>query len=503
MNLKTGIITAAGATLLTSTALNAAEKKIEKPNIVFVEVDDLLYRFMGKLGNHFVDTPNIDALAQNGVYFSNAVCQGMMCGPSRNSLISGLYPHNLGFYRNGQMGALPNGIWSLGKGMRNAGYNTAWIGKCHVHPPKGENTSKTKNDDSATGLKERMGFDYAIASLGRAMLGSRAASGKDMTGDVYFDHLKKKGLLDLYIEDCKKKRPVTSLPEEDYLDGFYTKKALEWIDNNKSKQPFFLWVNFSCPHGPYDVPQKYHDIYKDREIPPPLSTDFGGAQIPERLLVDNRPATPQKAEEHRRGFAANVTFVDTMIGKIIDKLKADNLYDNSVIVFFSDHGIFMGNHGRFHKGTLFNEITNPSLIIHYPKEFRKGVIETRPVELLDLLKTVLDIAGAPEKDKNTPYGESLMPLLTGKGEYKRKYVFAEIEGAQLCFDGRYRYIASKENPLLYDIKNDPTETHNIAKSHPEIVKEMQKAVDEWIKKTGPIRPAKYLRDPKNLSNWKR
>ena len=503
MNLKTGIITAAGATLLTSTAFSAAEDKTEKPNVVFIEVDDLLYRFMGKLGRHFVDTPNIDALAQNGIYFSNAVCQGMMCGPSRNSLITGLYPHNLGFYRNGHMGSLPNNIWSLGKGMKNAGYTTAWIGKCHVHPPKGDNTKKAKKENSATGLKKRMGFDYAIASLGRAMLGARAIAGKNMAGDVYFDHLQKKGLLKLYIEDCKEKRPATSLPEEDYLDGFYTKKAIEWIDNNKTKQPFFLWVNFSCPHGPFDVPQKYHDIYKDREIPSPLTTDFGGAQIPQGLLKDNKAITPEKAAEHRRGFAANVTFVDTMIGKIINKLKADNLYDNTVIVFFSDHGVFMGNHGRIHKGSLFNELTNPSLIIQYPKKFRKGVIETTPVELLGIVKTALDIAGAPDEDKEKPKGESLLPLLTGKGEYKTKYVFAEIEGFQLCFDGRYRYIANAENPILYDVKNDPNEMKNIAKSHPEIVKEMQKAVDEWIKKTGPLRPARYLRDKKNLSNWKR
>jgi arylsulfatase A-like enzyme len=500
MNIKTGIITAAGTTILTAAPLHAAEQKQERPNIVFIEVDDLLYRFMGKTGRNFVDTPNIDALAQNGVFFSNAVCQGLMCGPSRNSLITGLYAHNIGFYRNGHMGPLPNNIWSLGKGLKNAGYNTAWVGKCHVHPPAG---TEKKKRSSAEGLKSEMGFDYAIASLGRAMLAGRARSGKQIVGDVYFDHLEKKGLLKLYIEDCKKKRPTTSLPEDDYLDGFYTKKATEWIDNNKGKQPFFLWMNFSCPHGPFDVPQKYHDIYKDRTIPPPLTTDFGGVQVPAGLLKDNKAVNATKAADGRRGFAANVTFVDKMIGKIINKLKADGLYENSVIFFFSDHGIFMGNHGRIHKGTLFNEVTNPSLIIHYPKKFRKGVIEKTPVELLSIVKTALDIADASPEDKAKPFGESLIPLLTGKGEYKTKYVFSEIEGFQLCFDGRYRYIANKEKPLLYDTQNDPTEMKNIADSSPEIVAKMQKAIDDWIKKSGPLLPAKHLRNAKNLKDWKR
>ena len=500
MKLSTGAVAVAGVTLLSSSPVKAVEKSIDRPNIVFLEVDDLLYRFMGKLGRGFVDTPNIDALAKEGVYFSNAVCQGIMCGPSRNSLITGLYPHNLGFYRNGQMGGLPDNVWSFPKALQKAGYNTAWVGKCHVHPPRPQTEQKKKT--SAAGLKD-MGFNYAVASLGRAMLGNAARKGKDMSGDIYFSHLKKRELLDLYIKDCKTKKPTTSLPEDDYLDGFYTKTALDWIDDNKNKKPIFLWVNFSCPHGPFDVPQKYHDIYKDRKILAPLTTDFGGVQIPAGLLKDNKAVTPENAMASRRGYAANVTFVDTMIGRIINKLKEDNLYSDTVIVFFSDHGIFMGNHGRRHKGSLFNELTNPSLIIHYPKEFRKGVIEKSPVELLGIVKTVLDIGGASPEDKAKANGESLLPLLTGKGKYKSKYVFAEIEGFQLCFDGRYRYIANKEKPLLYDTLNDPDEMKNIADTHPEIVSEMQKAVDHWIELTGPIRPAKYLRNKKNLLNWKR
>ena len=499
MRISGTTVTLAGAALSAASLSAAPKTEVKRPNIVFIEVDDLMYRFMGKLGRHFVDTPNIDALAEGGVYFSKAVCQGTMCGPSRNSLIVGLYPHNIGFYRNGQMGSLPNNIWAFPQALKRAGYNTAWVGKCHVHPPD-PNREKLSSQD---GLKKYMGFNYAIASLGRAMLAGRAVKGKTVKGDVYFDHLREKGLLDTYIKDCKEKKPYTSLPEDDYLDGFYTKTALNWIDNNKNKRPFFLWVNFSCPHGPYDVPKKYHDIYKDRKIPSPLTTDFGGAQIPESLLKDNRACSPKKAADIRRGFAANVTFVDTMIGKIINKLKEDGDFENSVIFFFSDHGIFMGNHGRMHKGTLFNEVTNPSLIVYYPAKFRKGVIEKTPVELLDVVKTTLDIAGASDKDKAVPFGESLMPLLTGKGEYKSKYVFSEIEGVQLCYDGRYRYFANKDNPLLYDTEKDPTEMHNIAKSNPEIVERMQKEVDKWIAATGPLLKARALRNRKTLNAWKR
>jgi arylsulfatase A-like enzyme len=467
-----------------------------RPNILFFEVDDLMYRFMGKLGRHFTITPNIDRLADQGIYFSSAVCQGMMCGPSRNSLIVGVYPHNIGFYRNGQMGDLPRGIWSLPAAMHRAGYATAWVGKCHVHPPR--TSRKQKISEALKG----MGFDYAVASVGRAVLASRVRKGANMTGDVYIEHLRKYGLLEQYIDDCKTNRPVTSLPEEHYLDGFYTHTALEWLENYDGKMPFFLWLNLSCPHGPHDVPQKYHDLYNGKKIPGPLTESFGG-EIPAGLLKDNRPVRPRQVGEHRRGFAAATTFVDAMLFKVVEKLKAMGEYDDTVIVFFSDHGIFMGNHGRFHKGSVFNEICNPSLIVHYPKKFRKGDIEKHPVELLDLVKTALDIAGAPESEKKIPFGESLMPLIDGKGAYKTKYVFSEIEGFQSCYDGRYRYIANDVEPLLYDLKTDSGEMKNIAGKKPEIAARMKKATEKWFAKTGKPLPAGALRDPERLKNWKR
>ena len=106
----------------------------DKPHIVFIEVDDLAYTHVGAFGSKTASTPNIDSLAKRGVLFKNAVCQGMMCGPSRNGLMTGLYPHNLGFYRNGQMKQLPQDVWTLPKALQRSGYYTAWIGKSHIRP---------------------------------------------------------------------------------------------------------------------------------------------------------------------------------------------------------------------------------------------------------------------------------------------------------------------------------------------------------------------------------
>ena len=469
----------------------------KKPNVLFVEVDDLLYTYLGAEGRGFVQTPNIDALARGGVLFSNAVCQGMMCGPSRNSLISGLYPHNLGFYKNGDMWLLPDNVWSVGGAVQRAGYNTAWVGKCHVHPPWKDGKRQT----DAQGLHNMMGFDYVVASLGRVMLARAVVANKIPPNDPYFNYLKKKGTFDIFAEDCRKKKKVTSLPEDDYLDGFYANTAVEWLNKRDDSKPFFLWVNFSCPHEPFDVPQKYHDIYKDKIIPPPLSKDFGGVQVPDAFLKWSDKADPKTLPELRRGYAANVTFIDRMVGKLVKDLKKQGLYDNTVIFFFADQGVFAGNHGRINKMALFNEITNPSLIVHYPAGFRKGVKEESVVELLDIIKTTLDITGASDEDKKIPFGESFMPLLTGKGRYKRQYAFAEIEGAQLCFDGKYRYYSSDEGVLLYDVSKDPHELKNIATLHPEVVQDMQKAIDAWFAHSGEPLPSKYLKDNKNRREW--
>ena len=497
-NLKSTVLAAA---CLTAPNLYSAGMQTQKPNVLFFEVDDLMYKFVGSVGMNVIKTPNIDRLVTSGVYFSNAVCQGMMCGPSRNSFIAGLYPHNIGFYKNGQLRQLPNNAWTIAPAMKRAGYNTAWVGKCHVKPPR-----RGRKQSEQDGLKKYMGFDYAVASLGRVMLGKMMRTGKNVKeDDVYFEYLKSKGLYEQYKNDCVKKAKVTSLSEDDYLDGFYTNTALNWLRTKRDRnRPFFLWVNLSTPHGPFDVPQKYHDMYKNVTIPGPDSNDFGGVQIPAPLLKNNKPAK-EDTEEYRKGYAANVTYMDTMLGKIISELKAEGVYDNTMIVFFSDHGIFMCNHGRTHKGTLFREILNPSLIISFPGKFQKGEIVSAPVELVSVLKTAMSVADAQPEDRNAPFGENLVPLLTGKPGYKTKYVFSEIENFQSCFDGRYHLITNTtgEKVLLYDLKNDPKELNDIAAECPEKVKELQKAVDRWFAETGPALPAEYLKSRKNVKKWTR
>lgn len=461
-----------------------------KPNIVFVEVDDLCYKYLGCFGNKVVKTPHIDALARQGVRFQNAMCQGMMCGPSRNSLIAGVYPHNLGFYANGQMGALPKGTWTLPAALQRSGYFTIWIGKSHLHPhvPKAADApGKTRYEKGTIALRESMGFDHSFHSLGRAMLGR----GREPGWDGYVDFLRANGLYEKFTQRYPK--PTTLDEDREYMDGFFTTSALKWLDSYDGKKPFFLWVNYSCPHGPYDIPQKYLDLYRPQDMPPIIPQVIEG--LPSGLIAGGRKKrTPERTMALRCGHAASVTYVDRQVGRIVRSLREKGILEKTVVVFFSDQGFMLGDHGLYGKGTLYKEAMNTALIMSYPRAFKTGVTITRPVELLDLVKTCLDLSNASKEDRERPYGYSLLPLLTARGEYRRRGpAFGEIEGFQAAVTERFKYIANAERPILFDLKTDPDELRNSIAEHPEVAERLRAAVDEWLRTTGPVLEAGALR----------
>jgi len=464
----------------------------QKPNILFIEVDDLHYRYLGCTGNPVVQTPAIDRLARAGVLFRNAVCQGTMCGPSRNSLITGTYPHNLGFYKNGQCGDLPPGLWAFPAALQRAGYRTYWVGKSHVHASQQGIEGRTKFELKNAALAKVMGFDRVFATVGRALL---LAKQRKPTDDAYLYALDRLGYFERFYDDRAKRRNWTTLPDDVYMDGYFTKLAVQWIGEHEEQHansPFFLWLNLSLPHGPLDAPRAYQERYADRVFPPVIPAGDQSDLPPE--LVRSKYKPNKDLQANLRQFAACVTFIDELVKKLLDCLEQHGLRDNTMIVFFSDHGIMLGDHGLSGKGTLFKEVLNPSLIVFLPGAARNGTVVDRPVELLDILKTSLEVARASELDRAKPFGESLMPLLTGRGTYDRHAAFGEMVGYYAVVTDRYKYInnfAYQKNPsgpVLFDLASDPNETRNVAAEHPDVVARLQQIADAWLDSTGPVRP---------------
>jgi arylsulfatase A-like enzyme len=479
--------------VITSAQIDDGNKP-QSPNFLFIEVDDLTAKYLGCNGAEFAQTPNIDKLADEGVYFENAVCQGAMCGPSRNSLITALYPHNLGFYENKQMKSLPKDIWTFPKALQDEGYKTYWVGKCHIKPNTGGIKAKDRTDRKNKAMMEQMGFDHVFQSAGRvvALRTAKKArkSGEWMYGmDAYADSLYKKGLIDQFLSENGEK--ATNLDgDREYMDGFFTSMTIDQLSDYQGEKPFFMWTNFSCPHGPFDVPQNYHDMVNVDDMPDPIRAESETFEIPAALKPKKNKMDPDETLSYRAAYMASIRYVDHQVGRLMKFIQNSRYADNTLVVFYSDHGIMTGDHGLLHKSTLFKEVLDPSLIIWYPEKFSPKRISA-PVELLDLGKTVLDMAGADEKSlEECPNGYSLLPLLKdGAGFEHPGVVFSEIEGYRSVFDGRYKYIDNDETPILFDLKTNPDETVNFAQMHPGLVQSLKKKHDEWIERSGPILPA--------------
>jgi len=400
--------------------------------------------------------------------------------------LANLYSHNLGFYRNGHMKHMPEGIWTFPPVLRKAGYQTAYVGKSHMRPPA--ERPKAGKNESLRGY----GFDYVNCTGERYMLWKFLREGWSIEDNPYIQHLKKKGLYEQWVKDNTGYGNLSTMAEDvDYLDGFTAQVAIDWLSEERvADKPFFLWFNFCLPHGPYDVPQRWYDRVSGLNIPPP-KTDSFGHEVPAPLLADNHPIkSPERTAKDRMGEAANVAFMDAQIGRLVDALEAEGQLDNTVVIFFSDHSIFLGNHGRLHKGTLFEEALAASMIVSWPKRFPQNQVHPHPMELMDLVPTTFELAGVEKPNEVAKNGFSVVPLLEGKKTNGRKYAFSEILGAQAATGERYRYIVSEGVEMLYDHETDPWEMCNVVERYPEVTDRMRKAVERWMKNSGPVHPPK-------------
>lgn len=477
-------------TVMLAMAIPACGESPAGLNLVFIEVDDLTSKYLGAFGAKHIRTPNIDALARRGVVFSNAIVQGCMCAPSRNSLITARYPHNLGLYSNGDVRQLPADTWAFPSALQGAGFHTAWIGKSHLLPWI-DDQEGPGGDRKTAGMKRHMGFTEVWQSAGRHVALKKARElARDATADwrrgvdAYADHLHDKGLLGQFVADGR--RPTT-LPVDDYLDGLIARMSADWISAYDRPEPFFLWVNFSGPHGPYNPPARYLSLYEPNQVPPVIgggeASEIPASLRPHAWSKENDEIASQRAE-----YAGMITFIDEQVGRIVEAIDRKGIGDETVIVFFSDHGIMEGDHGLMHKETLYKEVLNACLIVADPR-CSPGRRIDRPVELLDLVPTVLDLAGVAGHERGHAYGESLVPLLRGdEAAYRRSFAVAEIRDATAVVTDRFKYIETPDGPVLFDLLADPDETVNRAPEQEPLCRELQAKLAAWRGEHGPVIP---------------
>lgn len=430
------------------------------PNVLLIAIDDL-NDWVGCLGGHpQAKTPNIDRLAKRGTLFTNAHCQGPICGPSRACLFSGRYPHTTGIYQQpGKKGMLADKEFFNGHMMpeylAQHGYETMAVGKLmHGYPDEEAFQTyggKFENFGPKPGNDFR--FNYHLPEV--------PWSGTQTDWGVF--------------------------PESDGMMPDH--KSATWVEERlaeKRGEPFFLAVGFIRPHVPFYVPQKWFDLFPIEGIllPPVRGDDLN--DVPEiGVKIHELPKYPDleflQADDNKQfklcvqAYLACIAFVDHQVGRVLDALDASPHKDHTVIVLFSDHGYHLGEKDRVSKHSLWEEATRVPLIVAGP-DLPAGNRSDLPVGLIDIYPTLLEMTGVPKKAENE--GRSLVPLLKNEETAWRHSIlttYARANDSLRSVDHRYiRYEDGSEE--LYDLKADPNGWVNMAdqKGSKEIIQEFEK-----------------------------
>ena len=425
--------------------------KNQKLNVLFIIADDLNCD-LGSYGHPQVISPNIDRLAKNGTLFGNVHNQYPLCGPSRASFMTGMYTDQTQMTNNNVLlRTTVTDVITMGQRFRQQGYRSVRIGKIyHFDNPSSIGTSSA--DDIYT-------WDQTINPYGR-----------DKIEEYKINTLIPRqygGTLSWLAADGT---------DKEQTDGIGATEAMEQLENfSKTGQNFFLAVGMYRPHTPFVAPKKYFDMY-DRnsiEIPYSGSNDEYLKTIPKiaassiRWKKDqiklNLKSNKELAQEIKEAYFATTTFVDAQIGRILKKLKQTGLDKNTIVVFTSDHGYHLGEHGHWQKQTLFDNSTRVPLIFSGPGIESNVRIENSPVELIDIYPTLMDLTGIESPDHVV--GKSLKPVFENNNFKTRNSALTRWRNGYSIKTENFRLTKWGENGELgyelYDHRNDKEELKNL------------------------------------------
>ena len=426
-------------------------------NVVYIMADDHGTGAISAYGKgSMIPTPNIDRLAAKGMRFNNSFSVVSLSSPSRASIITGKYNELNGLWRNETF--FDGSQQTLPKLMQQAGYQTAIFGKWHLR-------------------SEPTGFDFYKLMMGHGR---------------YFDcPLLVKG--EPWSNNLKGGRV-----HEGYLTDVITNESIDWLEQRDKSKPFMLMVHHKAPHGTYDYPERYKSVLQDVEIPEPSNfwEPFEGRNS--NLREDNcvfskllnihpghftEPSVPEELKQGTveykkwayqtlfKGYYRLVASLDENIGRLLDYLEKTGLDKNTIVVYTSDNGFFMGEHGFFNKMWMYEESLRVPLIVYHPGMKSGGKVSDLLVSTLDYAPTMLHCAGAPIP--SDMQGKSFLPLLEGKkpSNWRKEHYYRYINQYEVpehygIRTERYKLIYFPESKdikwELYDMKNDPQEMRNLA-----------------------------------------
>ena len=467
-----------------------SEKIKSKPNIIFILSDDHTTNAIsayGGLYKNIAPTPNIDKIANEGAILKNTFATNSICGPSRASILTGTYSHVNGYYKNYKGGVFDNSQWTFPQELQKSGYNTALVGKWHL-------------------ASEPVGFDYYKYHISRGQQG------------FYWDPI--------YNDNGNE------VKETGYATNLTTDFALEWLKERDSEEPFCLLLQYKAPHREWSPDKKYEKLWENEELPYPIT--FNDDYLKRELTAGNTEMTMDffcredmklsppdslnekekrkwlsygfkrdevvildkniSAEENKKlrfqtyikDYLATIKSVDDNIGRVLNYLKESNLEENTIVIYASDQGFFIGEHGWFDKRFMYEESIRMPFLIKYPGVIKPKTVNTDIITNIDFAPTLLEIAGVDSP--NSIQGKSFFKNLLRKKSrnwrqsmYYHYYEYPFYHHVQPHYgirNERYKLIHFYYDVdvwELYDLKKDPSEINNIitSKEHQELIKDLK------------------------------
>lgn len=434
-------------------AVSASAQTRRPPNVLFIATDDM-NNALGCYGHPVVKTPHLDRLAARGVRFDRAYTQFALCSPSRTSLMTGLAPDTTHVYdlQKHFRSVLPDAV-TLSQCFQKNGYYAARVGKIYHYGNPGQ--------IGTDGLDDAPSWNHKVNPRG---------IDKDEESKLTIHTPERKGLgstIGFYSSPA---------PDDQHTDGKVADETIRLIEQRKD-EPFFLAAGFYRPHCPYIAPSKYFDLYpadKMRPIPFVPGEDKIAPPWAYYTTPPNWNMTARQQQEALQAYYASISFVDANVGRLMAALERLRLIDNTIVVFWSDHGYGTGEHGQWMKQTLFEAATRVPMIWAGPGIGARGKACARTVELLDMYPTLADLAGL--RRDTVPanlHGRSLRPLLNSPRAAWDKPALSQVQRQRNLMGysirtERYRYNEwgprAAEGIELYDYQQDPREMQNLGTS---------------------------------------
>ena len=469
-----------------------------RPNIICILSDDHTTNAISAYGGIYKDiapTPNIDRIANEGAILKNTFATNSICGPSRASILTGTYSHVNGYYKNYKGGVFDNTQWTFPQELQKSGYNTALVGKWHL-------------------ASEPVGFDYYKYHISRGQQG------------FYWDPI--------YNDNGKE------IKEIGYATNLTTDFALDWLDKRDSNEPFCLLLQYKAPHREWSPDEKYTDLWENEELPYPstFNDDYSTRELtagntemtmdffcredmkltpPDSLnekekrkwlsfgfkrdeIVElDKNVTPEENKKLRfqtyiKDYLATIKSVDDNIGRVLEYLKDSDLEDNTIIIYASDQGFFIGEHGWFDKRFMYEESIRMPFVIKYPGIIKPKTVNDDIITNIDFAPTILEMANV--ESPNSIQGKSFFKNLVRKKSkdwrqsmYYHYYEYPFYHHVQPHYgirNERYKLIHFYYDIdvwELYDLKNDPNELNNIisSKEHKKLIHKLKNELYELKK----------------------